>query len=59
MTSEEQLISLKNYIYEHPELRFWQALRNWSGYEYIIARKIKYDTDEREIIEDRDTFYLE
>ena len=23
------------YCYEHPEERFWQALRNWSGYRFV------------------------
>ena len=25
------------YCVEHPELRFWQALRDWAGYNYILA----------------------
>lgn len=26
------------YLYAHPEQRFWQALCNWSGQNFIIAR---------------------
>ena len=26
------------YLYAHPEQRFWQALCNWSGRAFIIAR---------------------
>ncbi len=25
------------YLKEHPQQRFWQALRNWSGYGFILA----------------------
>lgn len=28
------------YCYKHPELRFWQALRNWSGFAFICASKV-------------------
>ena len=39
------------YIYclQHPEQRFWQALRNWSGYEFIYGFKEKLE----------DTFYID
>lgn len=26
------------YRRDHPELRFWQALRNWSGHDAILAK---------------------
>ena len=25
------------YCAKNPELRFWQALRNWSGYNYVLV----------------------
>jgi hypothetical protein len=33
----ETLGSLVDYCYEHPELRFWQALRNWAGAKFILV----------------------
>jgi hypothetical protein len=27
------------YCKKHPQLRFWQALLNWSGYRYIFITK--------------------
>jgi hypothetical protein len=44
------LASFSIYCREHPEMRFFQALRNWSGYDYIIAKKDGVETD---------TFYWE
>lgn len=44
--------SFNRYLKEHPEQRFWQALRNWSGYRDIYARKINED-------DFNDTFYKE
>ena len=41
------LKSFVNYCREHPEERFWQALRNWSGHQVILADDL------------RDTFYWE
>jgi len=32
-----QLQSFNQYCVEHPTERFWQALRNWSGYAFIIG----------------------
>ena len=34
--NEDQLDGLVDYCGKHPELRFWQALRNWSGYGFIL-----------------------
>lgn len=31
------LASFINYCALHPEERFWQALRNWSGHDFIVA----------------------
>jgi hypothetical protein len=39
MEHKNKLLAGEFYMYcmEHPEMRFWQALRNWSGYGYIWA----------------------
>lgn len=40
---------------KHPELRFWQALREWSKYNFIYVSNIDhYQSDETLI----DTYYL-
>jgi hypothetical protein len=31
------LYSFVDYCRQHPELRLWQALRNWSGYTHILG----------------------
>ena len=31
------LTQFTNYCAEHTEERFWQALRNWSGYGFILG----------------------
>jgi hypothetical protein len=46
------LQSFTEYCHEHPEERFWQALRNWSEMAYIFAGK---ETD----ADLEDTFYWE
>lgn len=48
----ETLLDFLTYYSKHPELRFWQALRNWSNYAFIYGSN--------ELIEDNkleDTFY--
>lgn len=35
--NKTQLDSFVEYCTEHPEMRFWQALRNWSGRHFILA----------------------
>lgn len=52
MTKQEKLNSFIKYCEEHPEERFWQSLRNWSGFKFIL------EADQLEI-NTRDTFYLE
>lgn len=36
MKSNKQLKNFVDYCLEHPEERFWQALRNWSGAGFIF-----------------------
>jgi len=33
------LKDFKKYCIKHPEQRFWQALRNWSEWEFIYGYK--------------------
>jgi hypothetical protein len=37
----EVLGSLMRYCRLHPEERFWQALRNWSGHAFIFAGDVR------------------
>ena len=49
------LKDFKKYCIKHPEQRFWQALRNWSGIPFImISKDGKFEYDDLE-----DTFYFE
>lgn len=59
MKSKKQLLSFLAYCANHPDERFWQALRNWSGYSFILgATAINVDgTFDKE--ETHDTFYDE
>ena len=49
----ETLKSFIKYCQEHPSERFWQALRNWSGYSFILAS----DQPPSQLFQ-KDTFYL-
>ncbi len=40
--NSEVLASFVEYCHAHPELRFWQALRNWSDYNFIYASNSLY-----------------
>jgi hypothetical protein len=35
--NSEQLDSLVEYCQAHPNQRFWQALRNWSGWQHVLV----------------------
>lgn len=37
--NKKVLDSFIKYCEENPELRFWQALRNWSFYDFIYGGK--------------------
>lgn len=44
-----------NYCLKNPEMRFWQALRNWAGVAYVMAGDL---TDpEHKVNTLKDTFY--
>lgn len=52
--SSEELAEFTRYCHEHPTQRFWQALRNWSGHNFIYATDELQENDK--LI---DTFYWE
>jgi len=35
--NKKLLRSFTEYCEKHPEMRFWQALRNWSGYPFVLV----------------------
>jgi hypothetical protein len=35
------LMSFVNYCAMHPEERFWEALKNWSGEGYILVSNVE------------------
>jgi hypothetical protein len=52
--NNETLQSFVKYCQEHPEERFWQALRNWSKYAFIYGSNSLLEDERVE-----DTFYIE
>lgn len=55
--SKNQILlgSFTAYCKAHPDERFWQALRNWCGWGFIlVARNLRAVTDDT-----ADTFYWE
>lgn len=57
MKSKKLLDSFVKYCEEHRELRFWQALRNWCGWNFIYVSKKLFEGDGFDELED--TFYWE
>lgn len=61
--NSELLASFVAYCEKNPEQRFWQALRNWSGFAFVFvtnAPPVQYDGSwiwRKEEV--RDTFYFE
>lgn len=54
------LESFTKYCKENPELRFWQALRNWSKYDFIMGWSAEeFDLDKANEMGLKDTFYIE
>jgi hypothetical protein len=52
--SEETKKAFIKYLEEHPEERFWQAVRNFSGKGYVwVSNRIVDDPNAK------DTFYWE
>lgn len=52
----ELLDSFVRYCIEHPQERFWQALRNWCGWSFVYVGEELLDFDG---LPARDTFYWE
>lgn len=52
--NRKDLESFTDFCIENSDLRFWQALRNWSKYEFIYASKTYF---ENSLL--KDTFYLD
>jgi len=60
MKSKKTLDSFVKYCKKNPEERFWQALRNWSGYKFIYGSYEDNNMAEvcsKKLVED--TFYKE
>jgi hypothetical protein len=55
----ETLADFVAYCKEHPSDRFWQALRNWSGHDFIYACDGAEIAERRDGVGARDTFYWE
>jgi hypothetical protein len=55
------LIDFTAYCTQHPEERFWQALRNWSEYNFIYGGKNTENLEYNSLTERKleDTFYKE
>jgi hypothetical protein len=54
MTRNSELLEqFVRYCSDHPELRFWQALRNWAHVKFVQI--VPYTKEERAI----DTFHFE
>lgn len=53
------LAEFMKYCYDHPEMRFWQALRNWSGSFYILAAKEIVSGHDKVRVGTYDTYYEE
>ena len=48
------------YCMAHPEQRFWQALRNWSDYNFVlVADHVDLDSDDPTYKGVKNTFYWE
>lgn len=59
--NKARLESFVTYCNEHPKERFWQALRNWSEYNFIYGSETLYIRDEAgdHVPKLEDTFYKE
>lgn len=52
--NSEVLKDFVDYCNRHPTERFWQALRNWSGYGFVYVSNTKPPGADT-----KDTFYTE
>lgn len=62
--NSKDLISFMAYCANNKDLRFWQALRNWSGADYVYIQRgggpvsTAIDID-GEHVQLQDTFYMD
>jgi hypothetical protein len=56
--NSEVLKSFVEYCYANPDMRFWQALRNWVSYGFIYASN-QCDALGESMDDLRDTYYWE
>lgn len=54
--NQEVLDSLRDFCLEHPELRFWQAVRAWTGQDFVLFADIGEGNGYENY---RDTHYFE
>jgi len=55
MKSKKLLEEFNKYCKQNPEQRFWQSLRNWSGYNALfVSRKNPTEVIDKDL---EDTFY--
>lgn len=60
MKNTLQLKSFTSYCEQHPEERFWQALRNWAEVDFVlVANQNPEPIMDLPWINIRDTFYDE
>lgn len=57
--NKELLDSFVAFCNEHPEYRFWQALRNWCGWPFVYVSDSLIKTVSGDQTRVRDTFYWE
>jgi hypothetical protein len=59
--SKKPLLNFVDYCLAHPDERFWQALRNWSEADFILAVGLQghtlYKAEDEVKIRYHDTFY--
>jgi len=58
MENKKLLESFTDYCNKYPKERFWQALRNWSSYNFILVAD-DHDFENGEFKNIKDTFYWE
>lgn len=56
MKSQQLLDSFVAYCKANPDQRFWQALRNWCGWSFVLVSNDRLCTEEASVV---DTFYWE
>lgn len=54
--NKDLLAGFTKYCEEHPEQRFWQALRNWAGVAFVLTSD-DFDFTARTYSTVQDTFY--